>query len=74
MINQKLYVFEWTVWMTSGFPGNLALFKCSVSSLITVFSQINIFFFLFCCGHHIRHRIFQGQSGPDLLKFMENEA
>jgi len=47
MINKKLYVFGWPAWPTSGFLGNLALFKCPVLSLVTVFfSQISIFFLL----------------------------
>jgi len=46
MINKKLYVFVWPAWPTSGFLGNLALFKCPVLSLVTVFFQPNKYLFL----------------------------
>jgi len=34
MIIKKMYVFGWPAWLISGFPGNLALFKCSMFNIV----------------------------------------
>ena len=50
MIIKKLHVFGWPALLTSGFSGNLALFKCSILSyLLSLLSDIflNIFSFFF---------------------------
>ena len=53
MITKKLHVFGWPAWLTSGFSGNLALFKCSIGAYCHIhchycLSQINIFFCMQC--------------------------